>query len=242
MKFSGIFAGELSGSVGALTASRNRFGSYFREKAIPVNPQSSRQTAVRTNFATLVAAWTNTLTQVERDAWIVWADNTPQGGEGIILTGLNAYVRANSIRLQIGETRIDDAPIIFNNGAPVTSIEILTDGTTNEIGVDLAGTGNATTVNVSGTFSFNGDTAIYIGQPVSEGIGFFKGPFQLMAVVPFLTAGSSIDIDQLLSLNTNDNTNLVAGQRRAIRIRNMYDDGRLSTPFDLLTAVVADSV
>jgi len=68
MKFlNGIF-GPVSGSVGGVTASRNKFGGYLKTKPNPVNPNSERQQSVRNTFAALAEQWSNSLTQDDRDA------------------------------------------------------------------------------------------------------------------------------------------------------------------------------
>jgi len=52
MKFqAGIFTPNLSGSAGGTTASRNRGGGYFRNKAVPTNPDTVFQQAARAILA-----------------------------------------------------------------------------------------------------------------------------------------------------------------------------------------------
>lgn len=73
MKYApGLMVGQLSGSTGSTVASHNKFGSYFRSRTIPVNPNSSAQQGVRNTFAAISQEWRN-LTQLERDAWIAAA-------------------------------------------------------------------------------------------------------------------------------------------------------------------------
>ena len=38
---------KLSGSLGGIVASHNRFGSYFRQRTVPVNPDTADQQMVR---------------------------------------------------------------------------------------------------------------------------------------------------------------------------------------------------
>lgn len=90
--------GDLSGSIADNTYSRNRFGSYVRRRAIPVNPNSSYQSLVRAVFGFLSAQWRDVLTPTQRSGWEDYANNTPiqnSLGETIYMTGLNAFVRTN---------------------------------------------------------------------------------------------------------------------------------------------------
>lgn len=241
MKFTtGAMVGDLSGSIGSTTASHNRFGPYFRSKVIPVNPNTSRQQAVRSVFTTLVNAWNNTLTQVQRDGWSNWAAMTTiQGKDGnpINITGQNAYIRFNTVRLQIGQNRVDAPPTVFNNGAPVTGFFSSVGIDTNEIGI-LAGD-LSTTIAIGGAASVDGDLAVWFGGPVNTSRKFFKGPYQFS-----LTA--AVAADDVLVVLVNSVTSLeqdivlVDGQIRSLRARMIYDDGRLSEKFEQLAEVEED--
>ena len=102
MKFTSAFVGDLSGSVGGLTASRARGGvDYFRFRATPVNPNTARQVTVRSALSQLSQLWQTALTAGERDSWIFEVDGTE-------LQGLNAYQRANVPRIQAGLPRVDE--------------------------------------------------------------------------------------------------------------------------------------
>ena len=241
MKFTpGPLAADLSGSIGSTTASRNRFGPYFRTKAIPVNPNTTRQQTVRALFATFVTIWNDTLTQAQRDAWNLWADNTPilgKDGSPINITGQNAYVRYNVARGQITEARVDTAPTVFNNGNPVTSFAQSVSGTVGSIGILI---GNAsTTINISGGASVDGDMSIFLGGPVNPSREFFKGPYQLTNQQPFITTAIGIIWTTAIATMTHV-IPLAAGQFRSIRFRMIYDDGRLSDKFEQLATVVED--
>lgn len=101
-----------SGTAGGTTASRNRYGAYFRNKVIPVNPQSSLQSAQRSRFAQLVAAWSD-LTQAQRDAWGVYANAIPKNdvfGQPITLPGRQVFIGNNALRLQAGLSIVTAGP------------------------------------------------------------------------------------------------------------------------------------
>ena len=103
-----------SGSVAGQTASRNRFGQYFRSRAIPVNPSSAAQGLVRARMTTNSTAW-RTLTSAQRAGW---ADlglsmvRTDSLGQSYSLQGNQAYASVNNNRLLSGLTVVADAPAI----------------------------------------------------------------------------------------------------------------------------------
>ncbi len=245
MKFTtGAMVGDLSGSIGSTTASHNRFGPYFRNKVIPINPNTTRQQEVRTLFATMVNLWNNTVTQAQRDGWDNWAANTTiQGKDGnpINITGQNAYVRFNVIRTQIGGSRVDVAPLIFNNGNPVTSFEDDETSTQGILGINLGGTTVESAINVAGDASDDGDVAIYLGAPVNASRRFFKGPYQLADSLP-IASGVDFLVWATAFTAMEQAIALADAQFRSVRFRVIYDDGRLSEKFEALADVVAASV
>lgn len=113
----GIAVGQMSGSLGGIVASHNRFGSYFRGRTVPVNPSSSAQQAVRNIFATLTNAWINILTSAQRAAWDTYASQINwknKLGNDIKLTGFNHFMRSNTVSQRPGFPRVDDGPTIFS--------------------------------------------------------------------------------------------------------------------------------
>ena len=245
MKFTpGPIGADFSGSIGSTTASRNRFGPYLRTKTIPVNPNTTRQQAVRSIFASLVNTWTNVLTNAQREAWTLWADNTTilgKDGNPINITGQNAFLRFNTVRTQIGGAGVIAAPVAFNNGAPVTSFETTEDGEDGVIDLSAAATAMATTLNISGGATVDGDLAIFLGNPVNNGRTFYKGPYQLADTLP-LTA-LDVDADWTTTIATLLNAIAPAdAQFRSIRMRVVYDDGRLSEKFEALADVELASI
>ncbi len=244
MKFTSPVYSTASGSIAGITYSHNRYGLYTRARTYPVDPMSVRQVTIRALFATLVQLWNDTLTPAERTAWNTWAANTTiigKDGMPVNITGQNAYIRFNSARLQIGGARVDAGPTVFNNGNPVTQIVLTTDGTIDSLGINLADTGLSMTAVISGTASVDGDVAFFMAAPVNTDRTFFKGPYQLAAVVAAAAAATSINFATLYTALLSANGNPVAGQLRGVRLRTIYDDGRLSEPYAILAPVVADS-
>ena len=110
MLFKSALITQASGSIGGMTASRNKGGAYFRARALPTNPNTPEQQAVRGYLGTLANLWTNVLTPANRVLWDFYAFNVPvinAVGDSIQLTGQQMYIRANVPRLQAGLPRVD---------------------------------------------------------------------------------------------------------------------------------------
>lgn len=124
--------GEMRGSIGGSTWSRNRGGQYVKQRATPVNPNSSRQQVVRSILATLAQAWGG-LTTAEREAWNTYAQENPvlnSLGQEIYLTGLDWFVKINSRLSDAGDTLLDEPPIGPGPGSLSTLSIAFTDATT----------------------------------------------------------------------------------------------------------------
>lgn len=179
MLYKGSMITDMSGSLGGITASRGRGGKYFRERVVPVNPNSPEQQAIKAFFSQLSGLWSQTLTQAQRDAWDVFAANTPVTnplGDVHFLTGLNQYVKSNVPRLQASQTRIDTAPPLFG-GAVYTPPTV--DNAT------VAGQTFDVNFTVGDPWVGTDDAALiaWASPPQNPGINFYKGPYRFAGVV-----------------------------------------------------------
>jgi len=108
----GLMVGELSGSAGNTTASRNRNGAFLRTRVMPVNPNTALQSAVRANLQGNAQNW-KALTDAQRAGWtalgllIVRSDSL---GRTYTLTGLQAYISINQTLFQLGVAQVSSAP------------------------------------------------------------------------------------------------------------------------------------
>lgn len=118
-----LMVGQLSRSAGSTTASRNRFGSYFRTRINPVNPNTTKQQLQRANMEDLSETW-KSLTAVQQAAWaslglqIVRSDTL---GQTYTLTGLQAYTSLNMVNRRVGQSDVTAAPAM-----PATPANMLT--------------------------------------------------------------------------------------------------------------------
>lgn len=182
---------QISGSFGGMTGSHNRGGLYLRARSIPVDPATTLQQAIRDAMSSLAARWRDTLTPAQRDDWRTYATNTPllsPLGDPRDVGGLPMYTRGNVIRLQLGESVVDDAPLAGvpelttpTNLALLTGDGLLTGDLIADPWVDLGG-------------NF---LAIYASRPLSAAIGFYKGPYRLIGSVEGnnLTPPTSFSVD-----------------------------------------------
>lgn len=223
MKFKSSLLTQASGSIGGVTASRNKGGLYLRARATPTNPSSPQQQAVRALMSSLTSLWVDTLTDAQREAWKIYADNVPlidSLGEPRNIPPLAHYVRSNVPRLQAGLDRVDDAPTIFDL-SPFTMPGITS---------ITASTGVAVV-----TFTAGDDWASEVGAALlvlgSRGynptINYFKGPFRYAGKV----AGAGTP--PASPANITMPFVLAADQRAFLQFSVCRADGRLSTSYVL---------
>lgn len=171
--------GEVRGSIGGATFSRNRSGAYIRKRATPINPNTERQADARNRMTDLSIRWTLTLTQAQRDAWDEYAANVPSSnklGDAINLTGQNWYVASNALRLQAGLARVDAAPIVFQRAltpegfAPTASEATQLLSIAFDTGEDWVSQDGAAMI-------------VFMGLPQNAGRNFFNGPYRYAGAV-----------------------------------------------------------
>lgn len=103
-----------SGSIQALTYSRNRFGQYQRNRSTPVQPGTPAQLNQRARMATNAATW-RTLTDAQRAGWIslgAMISRTDSLGQVYTLNGFEAYCSVNNNKLDAGDATVAAAPAL----------------------------------------------------------------------------------------------------------------------------------
>ena len=207
-----------SGSLGGVTLSRNRGGMYLRARAIPTDPNSAQQAAIRGYLAQLSDRWTNNLTVDQLAAWATYAANVPligPLGDPITLSGQQHYLRSNIPRLQASAAIVDDGPGIFDLGS-FGAVSVVT--ATAPILISLAFTDTDDWVDEDGSLLL-----LYASRPVNTTINFFRGPYRFMDSV----AGDAITPPTTPAALLSPFI-FVAGQRQFYRARVTRADGRLS--------------
>ena len=209
--------------------SHNRYGYYVRSRAVPTNPNTSRQQAVRLAIQTLAQRWSAQLSDAQRSAWNTYGDNVSvldKIGNAINLSGFNWYVGNNALIDQLGGTYVDDGPVIFTRAESDTTFNPSTSEATQLISVAFD-TG-LDWVGEDGAYM-----AIFMSIPQGEGRTYllprfrFAGQIDGDSVTP-PTSPQTISVPWAV---TEDQKTLVQG--RIVRA-----DGRTSPPF-LSTVPVA---
>ena len=228
MKFKSQVFTQVSGSVAGLTFGHNRGGLYTRARSIPTNPNTPDQIAARSAMSDIVNAWLSILTQLERDAWEVYAQNTPVidvFGDPKLLTGQQMYIRSNQPRIRNALGRSDTAPAIFELGTFTTPSIAISAALPNDVVVSFTGTDAWN--NEDGSFLIGG---ISRGQNPTK--NFFKSPFRTMgalvgAVIPPASPGT-----------LTSPFPFVEGQKAFATFRAARFDARLSTA-QIVNTIVA---
>jgi hypothetical protein len=96
--------GSPSGSVGPYVTSRNRAGSYQRNRVIPLNPESPEQEKVRGIFAAMGPAWRG-LTDTMRNAWAALRDQVSP-----TISAYNMFAQVQCNQLKAGLTMLTAPP------------------------------------------------------------------------------------------------------------------------------------
>ena len=151
MKYKGLLADSLSGSLGAIVASSNTAGSYFRRKVLGTNPNTLAQNASRTAFTLATQAFRG-LAANKQATWNMV-------GASVNLKANAFYVGVNAFRRGVGLPSLDTPP---NTADPIG----LTAPT-----VAIASTGTAT-ITFAGSDSWKasgGACLIQISPPLSPG-------------------------------------------------------------------------
>lgn len=118
-----------SGSLRGDTHSRNRYGQYVRNRAIPVNPASTFQGTARARLADAAANWRE-LTDSQRAGWDslgLMMSRTDSLGQAYTLTGAQAFVSVNSLKAAVGDAQVNDAPALVTPEALLTATITLED-------------------------------------------------------------------------------------------------------------------
>jgi hypothetical protein len=103
-----------SGSVGARTSSRNSSGQYIRQRANPTQPRTAAQVNQRARLTGLAAAWRG-LTAGQIASWNAFAQSftvVNSLGTAIHLTGLQCYIKVNTVNLINGVSAVSTPPAL----------------------------------------------------------------------------------------------------------------------------------
>lgn len=175
---------QRSGKQGGIVWSRNRFGAYARNRAVPVNPDSAKQRTVRNQFSQNAKAWAS-INELNKGQWNMLAANLPRKnrlGDTIFLTGSQQYQSSNQTLASFG--------INLDGPLAITPVPFPTDVITG------AGTGLILTT-IAGDTPLNYGIIIEATRGCSAGItaGTVKSAYKQISTIPAeTTLGSTLNL------------------------------------------------
>lgn len=221
MKWKSALVTALSGKIGGMVAATARGAQYFRAYVVPANRDTDFQRAVRDAVKTVSQRWSSVLTDDQRSAWAVYANNTTFTspiGDVIKLSGANAYTRANVSRIHAGLAVVDDAPEVYDVGNPTSFLQTMNV--------------NGDSCTFTGALDATGDAGdrllVYASRPFSPGRAHPVGGNRLLGTCTsngtttskVFTLPWTVPADSLLQLT----------------VRLSRSDGRLSSTFQHVDA------
>lgn len=179
-----VFASPLlsiaSGSVGGLTFLPSSGGMALRGKAVPVNPSTPQQNTVRGLLRYLIDYWDHRLTDAQRDAWTLYARNTPRVnriGHSVILAGPQTWIRSQLPRLQAGLSLVPNAPTLFTVGAFTTISPFTVDSIAQRLIFAFDNTDSWATVSGSAML-------VYIARPQNPSVTIIRRNYRFAGLIP----------------------------------------------------------
>lgn len=210
---------QRSGKQGGIVWSRNRFGAYVRNRAVPVNPNTDRQVAIRNAVRSLSIRWETLLSQAQRDAWDTYASNVVWKnplGQDVYLTGLNHFIRSNTQLVVDAFSPNDTAPTIFDIGAAELSLAVAASEATQILTITYDDT-------PAWAKEDGGHQWFFHGIPQNAARVFFGGPWRRCQRVD-----GSATTPPTSPTTAPAQWPIAAGQRVWVRSRILRADGRLS--------------
>ena len=181
-------------------------------------------------MASLAVRWATTLTQLQRDAWEVYAlavGSTNPLGETRKLTGLNWYVACNTPRIQaaviLPTVYIDNAPTIFTRADLTPPGIVSATAATEVLSMSFTNTDSWAT-------AVGGALLVYCGVPTSPAVNGYKGPYRFSGKI----AGAVVPPTSPLPITSA--FPFAVGNRIHTFCRAITADGRIS-PFFRATAL-----
>lgn len=173
---------KLNGSV----MSKNRYGSYLRNKVTPVNPQTAFQQQARQSLGNLSSSFRE-LTAGQIKSWNGAGVNFPFTdifGDIKHLTGQTLFVKLNANLEKVGSPRIMQPPL--PTGFPEIALSDF------EYNVDVDETGSAVFDILPAVIPAGYKLVVYATEGISRAVSFVKNRYRFIG--SFTPAGGNLDI------------------------------------------------
>tara|TARA_R110000868_G_scaffold42833_1_gene144465 strand:+ start:271 stop:957 length:687 start_codon:yes stop_codon:yes gene_type:complete len=199
------FLADIRGKVAGTVFSKNRGGAYARTKVSPINAQTTRQSAVRSQLTSWAQAF-RSLSASQIASWNSAVSNftsTDVFGDVKTPSGINLYVKLNMNLDQIGASNISTPPL----PSAVASISTLT----------LTANGTSPALSLAYTPSpvpADTDWIVEATAPVSPGKSFVKSEYRQISVI----AEAATTPANLLAAYAAKFGNPITGQKTFVRV------------------------
>lgn len=199
------FLADIRGKVSGTVFSKNRGGAYARTKVSPINAQTTRQSAVRSQLTSFAQAF-RSLTAAQIASWNSAVSNftsTDVFGDVKTPSGINLYTKLNMNLAQVGESPISDPPLPSEIPA-VDSLTLTTNGTSPAVSLAFSPS------------PVPADTAFIVEAtaPVSPGKSFVKSEYRQIS---FLAAAATTPANLLTDYAAKFG-NPITGQKIFMRV------------------------
>ncbi len=216
-------------SIGGNTFSRNKGGSYMRQRVTPINPQTVDQINKREILSDLAKDWGTVLTEAQRDSFTNFAELNPRTdvlGQAIILSGIQMYISLSERNLIAGRPKFSQAPL----NQDVTQLTTAT--ATFDIGLT-----DAFDVAFTPTVGGNEFVQVFATPQLSPGVSFIKNRLRLIITA---AGGAASPIDALAAWQTKFGSLPLASSKIGVTIRVLREDNAaISVPLRADTIVVS---
>ena len=210
------------GKIGGQIASKNGAGAYMKNKVTPSNPQTARQTFVRSLFGSISAGW-SALTAAQIAGWNEAVSDwtkTDIFGDLKKPSGKALYQRLNNQAQAVGLAGFDTVPQKMElPNAPITAVEIGVGAST------LALTGADTD---AGT-----QIAVFATTPVSNGTKNVKSKLRQI----YAAAGDAYSAADAFAAYENKFGAIATGQNIFIGVKYVVASGQ-SSPLQTQKATI----
>jgi hypothetical protein len=223
----GGVVGQVSGSVGAITHSRNRYGTYIRRRTNPTQPRTDYQLQIRSILTQLSQAW-NGIGDTNKTAWNQYAQTAPvvdSLGLKQVLTGHVAYIQ-NNLRLVLAGSAAMATPPTAPPPQPLKQLSVTA----------AAGAGTATIVYTNTPTGADVGLAIRAVLLDNPGVVFVKNRLKLIK----LTGSNEASPYDIFTALTTRFGALVIGQKVVVEVAR-FDElaGQLSAPLRAEVVIAA---
>jgi hypothetical protein len=215
-----------SGSIGPYTVSRNRGGTFVRDRVTPAQPATLKQLTAQGRWNDVATDWLSVLSDAQRASWRVYAANVPltdRLGSKRPITGFQHFMRSNYLRRITHLPQRRDAPTVFNLGG-FTLFNGKVNANPARASLNLSWHDDPDWVGEPGTIIF-----AYVTIAYASTVNSFRPPANFSRYIPAVAASP-----QLCPMRSA----AAAGDHVFWRVRISRWDGRMSYPQRSMTVVI----